>query len=133
MKRPLDGINFFELASGRGESPGKIEQLWKYTDWYSIICSMILRYPNIYGDISYIIHDPEILPLLKQTLQNPELRERTLFGTDFYVVRNHKSERELLAEIMGSLSKADFDQIARINPKGYLKNNVEAEQTKTLE
>jgi predicted TIM-barrel fold metal-dependent hydrolase len=124
-KHPLDGINFFELANGKGESPGKIEQLWKSTDWYSIICSMILNYNNIYADISYIVHDERIIPLLQQTLKNPELKHRVLFGTDFYVVRNHKSEREMLAEIMGMLSTEDFDRIARINPVGYLKSKIE--------
>jgi predicted TIM-barrel fold metal-dependent hydrolase len=121
-KHPLDGIDFFELADGTGESRGKIEQLWKDTDWYSIICSMMLKYDNIYADISYIIHDDEIIPLLQQTLKNPELRAKVLFGTDFYVVRNHKSEKEMLAEVMGRLSKEDFNQIARRNPKEFLEN-----------
>lgn len=121
-KHPDVGINFFELADGSGQSRGKIEQIWKRTDWYSIICSMILQKNNIYADISYIIHDDEIVPLLQQTIKNPKLRTKVLFGTDFYVVRNHKSEREILAEIMGRLSKDDFDQIARTNPKEFLKN-----------
>lgn len=119
-RHPLEGIDFFQLANGKGDSPGKIEQLWKFTDWYSIICSMILRYENIYADISYIIHDEKIISLLQQTLKNPEMKHRVLFGTDFYVVRNHKSEREMLAEIMGTLSTEDFNQIARINPKSFL-------------
>ncbi len=119
-KYPDIGIRFFTTLQGKA-SPGKIEQLWKYTDWYSIICSMMLQYPNVYADISYILHqDRQILPLLKQTLQNDRLRKRVLFGTDFYVVRNHKSDKHLLADLMGGLSEAEFDQIARINPVHYL-------------
>jgi len=36
------------------------------------------------------------------------------------VVRNHKSDKEMLADMMGGLSIEDFDQIARINPRPFL-------------
>jgi predicted TIM-barrel fold metal-dependent hydrolase len=118
------GIEFFKKANGE-PSKGKIEQLWNYTDWYSIISSMMLQYKNVYADISYILHcDKEILPLLKQTLQNDGLREKVLYGTDFYVVRNHKSDKNMLADMMGGLDENDFDQIARINPVQYLANSI---------
>ncbi|MDB5223375.1 MAG: hypothetical protein JWN83_2042 [Chitinophagaceae bacterium] len=121
-KYPAHGISFLKTVSNK-PSPGKPEQVWKFTDWYSIICSMILQYPNVYADISYILHgDAEILPLLKQTLQNPGLREKVLYGTDFFVVRNHKSDKNMLADMMGGLTVEDFDQIARTNPAKYLKS-----------
>jgi predicted TIM-barrel fold metal-dependent hydrolase len=121
IKKPERGIAF--LSNIKGEpSPGKIEYIWRHVDWYSIICSLILQYPNVYGDLSYIIHTPEIQPLLKLTLINPGLRNKVLFGTDFYVVRNHKSEKNLLADILDQLSVEDFDQIARTNPKIFLSN-----------
>jgi predicted TIM-barrel fold metal-dependent hydrolase len=98
-------------------------QLAKHTDWYSIICSMMLQFPNVYADISYILHDdPEILPLLKQTLLNKGMCEKVLYGTDFFVVRNHKSDKQMLADMLGGLSESEFDQIARVNPKQYLRN-----------
>jgi hypothetical protein len=119
-KYPLTGIRFFEDVQGK-PARGKPEQLWKYTDWYSIICSMMLQYPNIYADISYILHgDRDVLPLLKQTLKSPELSHKVLYGTDFFVVRNHKSDKHMLADMMGGLTEEEFDQIARINPKKYL-------------
>ncbi len=126
--RPDFGIDFlFRLKDGQSttiRSPGKPEQLWKYTDWYSIISSMMLQHDNVYADISYILHaDAEILPLLKQTLQNPGLREKVLFGTDFYVVRNHKSDKNMLADMMGGLPVEDFDLIARENPVRFLKRS----------
>ncbi len=131
LSNPENGINFFFNA--RGEPiPGKMEQMWKGADWYSIISSMILQYPNIYADISYILHnDAAILPLLRQTLNqqhsNPnkqQLRDRVLYGTDFYVVRNHKSDKNMLADMMGGLSGNEFDQVARINPRRFLYNNL---------
>ena len=81
-RHPDKGIDFF-FSQGEEPgkpTPGKIEQVWKYVDWYSIICSLIIQYENVYSDISFILHDPGILPLLKKTLNfpNTRLRERGL-------------------------------------------------------
>ena len=73
----------------------------------------MLQHDNVYADISYILHnDAEILPL-KQNNTKQKLRPKVLYGTDFYVVRNRKSDKNMLAD-MGELSE-DFDQIARCN------------------
>ncbi|MFT3680536.1 MAG: amidohydrolase family protein [Ferruginibacter sp.] len=123
LKHPDRGIDFLYIANSKPPkcSFGKPEQLWKYTDWYSIISSMMLQHDNVYADISYILHDDAaILPLLKQTLQNKKLRKKILYGTDFYVVRNHKSDKNMLADMMGGLAETDFDQIARENPRKFL-------------
>jgi len=119
IQNPLTGITFFKDKNGN-LSHGKLEQIWKYADWYSIICSLMLQYENTYADLSYIIHNPDIQPLLKQTLINGGLKQRVLFGTDFYVVRNHKSEKSMLADMAIHLTEEDFDQIARINPRNFL-------------
>lgn len=117
---PLSGLDFFNNSEGK-PAPGKIEQVWRFTDWYSIISSLMLQYPNVYADISYILHDCEaVFPLLKETLQNPVLKSRVLYGTDFYVVRNHKTERNMLADMQGGLTVTEFDLIARQNPKQFL-------------
>lgn len=119
VKNPTKGITFLTDSKGQPK-PGKIEHIWKYVDWYSIICSLMLQYPNVYADLSYILHNPGIQPLLKHTLMNNGLREKVLFGTDFYVVRNHKSEKNMLADMIDDLSQTEFDQIARINPRKFL-------------
>jgi predicted TIM-barrel fold metal-dependent hydrolase len=120
IRNPESGIDF--LATNGEIKRGKPEQLWKTADWYSIICSLMLQHPNIYADISYILHgDLEVMPLLRHTLQNPVLKTRVLYGTDFFVVRNHKSEKNMLADMQGGLLKEEFDCIARKNPVNYLK------------
>jgi hypothetical protein len=57
---------------------------------------------------------------LKKTLQHSDLSKNVLYGTDFCVVRNHKSEKEMLADLQAGLSEAEFDQIARENPVQFL-------------
>jgi Amidohydrolase len=113
------GIQFLYNENGKS-IPGKIEQVWHRTDWYSIITSLILQFPNVYADISYILHEEKIIPLLKKTLSHWHLQKRILFGTDFYVVRNHKSEKQLLAELMSALTTEEFNQIAKQNPINFL-------------
>ena len=124
IRNPDRGVSFYTVSDNQ-LSPGKLEQIWRYADWYTIICSMMLQYPNIYGDLSYIIHNPDIEPLLKQTLSNASLRDRVLFGTDFYVVRNHKSEKNMLGDVLSYLSPTSMDQIARNNPSVFLQTDLQ--------
>jgi hypothetical protein len=119
LELPDRGLDLLNDAEGV-RSKTKTEQVWKGADWYTIICSLMLQKPNVYADISYILHDAAIAPLLKQTLTNTKLRQKVLYGTDFYVVRNHKSDKELLADMMAVLDTEEFDQIARTNPRKFL-------------
>jgi predicted TIM-barrel fold metal-dependent hydrolase len=129
ISHPTRGIQFLEDVNGRF-AKGKPEFIWKSVDWYTIITSLMLQYPNIYADISYILHDEHIMSLLKQTLQNEKLQTRVLYGTDFFVVRNHKSDKNMLADMMLGLSEAEFDLIARENPARFL-NIIEMDDEET--
>jgi hypothetical protein len=82
----------------------------------------MVQYDNLYADISYILHQQYIYPLLKESISSPYLKTKVLFGSDFYVVRNHKSEKEMLSQLVAGLSPAQFDQIARINPLTFLQS-----------
>ncbi len=117
---PTVGLNFKQAVSNGPIDWDALESYWRRADWYSIICSLMLQYPGVYADISYILHDEAIRPLLKRTLSHSTLKQRVLFGTDFYVVRNHKSDTELLASIEAGLETNEFDLIARTNPTNYL-------------
>ena len=84
----------------------------------------MLQYKGVYADISYILHSEKVYPLLQQTLNNSFLKKKVLFGTDFYVVRNHKSEKALYNEITAGLEEKHIEQIARINPKLFLSHQA---------
>jgi predicted TIM-barrel fold metal-dependent hydrolase len=118
---PEKGINLMvgpDIPAAASE--GLLMNTWKSVDWYSIISSMLIQYDNLYADISYIVHNEEIFPLLKSTLRNPALRKKVLFGTDFFVVRNYKSEKEMVSDSLAGLSEEEFDAIARDNPIRFL-------------
>jgi predicted TIM-barrel fold metal-dependent hydrolase len=131
VRQPNWGIDF--LTNEKGElKRGKPEQVWRSVDWYTIICSLMLQYPHVYADLSYILHNNGIHPLLKQTMQNTKLQQKVLFGTDFYVVRNHKSEKHMLADMIDELTEEEFDMLARINPGVFLQSNAPAGTTTVL-
>ncbi|MBO6515434.1 MAG: amidohydrolase family protein [Bacteroidia bacterium] len=106
---------------------GRFEQHWKYVDWYSIIYSLMAQGENVYADISYIVSKPSIFPLLKETVDDslhPKVASRVLFGTDFYVVRNHNSDKELYLNSATDLSEEEMDRIARENTHQFVTNSL---------
>ena len=123
IKNPGIGIEFIKHLKGTiNIDYDRLAKMWKYVDWYSIISSMMMQYPNVYADISYILHSQDIFPLLKETLKSKhgKLKDRVLFGTDFYVVRNHNSEKDLFVSSDAQLNDDEFDLIARTNPNNFL-------------
>lgn len=149
MRDPLEGLKFM-TNTDNDFSWNKLNQLWHDADWYSIISSLLIRYENMYADLSYILSKPAIYPLLHYTLQKGDnypaerssylgeldfhkkgkhytgknkLRSRVLFGTDFYVVRNHKSDKNLFINLQTLLGEEKFDLIARENTHNYLMRN----------
>jgi predicted TIM-barrel fold metal-dependent hydrolase len=120
---PDHGLRFLYNKEGKS-IPGKLEQLWRSGDWYTIISSLMLQYENVYADISYIVHSEKIYPLLKQTLRHKGLREKVLFGTDFYVVRNHKTEKCMLADALAGLDEDEITMIGRTNPWKFLSSSI---------
>lgn len=93
-------------------------------NWVSVICQMIESgaYPNLYTDISYTIFKfNNHIPLLRLYLQNQKIRERVLFGSDFYMTRQEAlSEKAISIRLRDALGEDDFHQIADVNPRRWL-------------
>ncbi|MFT5194978.1 MAG: hypothetical protein ACI85U_001992 [Candidatus Promineifilaceae bacterium] len=97
------------------------------------------KYPNLYTDISYTIFEQPgknlnrfyFTDYLKVLLEDNNLRERVMFGTDYYRVEQEDiSEREVSILLRSRLGKYLFFQIAHTNPMEYLgiKNEDEGEE-----
>lgn len=136
MAKPAQGINL-GIEEGQRIPWARYENIWKYTDWYSIVSSMMIQYENFYADISYIVSNPKLYPMLRSTISESssvenlftkeltygskeKLRKKVLFGSDFYVVRSQKSDKDIFIELKSSLSDDEFDLVARENPARYL-------------
>jgi uncharacterized protein len=84
---------------------------------------MMRKYPNVYADISYTLNDATLFPLLRMILNSDnKIRERVLFGTDFYLVSKAISEREFAINVRSFLGNDLFNQIAITNAERFLTN-----------
>ncbi|WP_242206631.1 amidohydrolase family protein [Aestuariivivens insulae] len=93
---------------------------WHYVDWFTIISSMMVNYDNVYTDVSYTTHDLKHLNLLSEILDHSKIRKRVMFGTDFYVVSNHKSEKHYWMDMESNLSARKWNLLSDGNPKEFL-------------
>ena len=99
---------------------GNLYIFWKYADWFSLISSMMIEFDNIYSDISYTGHDTQYLNLLSEIMNHPKIKERVLFGTDFYVVSNQKTEKAYWIDMQNQLSPDKWQNLAFENPKTFM-------------
>jgi predicted TIM-barrel fold metal-dependent hydrolase len=90
--------------------------------WLSVVIDLILKHDNIYTDISSTLFESEsYIDLLKVLLENQKIRERVLFGSDFYMMERVKEkERNQAIKIRSRLGPALYNQIASVNPTRYL-------------
>ena len=93
-------------------------------NWVAVIERLLRErtYPNLYTDISYTMFKfDEHIPLLRLYLKNGNVRERVLFGSDFYMTRQESlSEKAVSIRLRDALGEADFHQIAHVNPRVWL-------------
>lgn len=96
--------------------------------WFEKIEEMMLRYPNLYTDISYTLtdlDDKKVTETILKLMRTPDkqgqlLAKRVLFGTDFFMTERSKSESELFKLSQTYLSEF-HDLITRDNPKEFLR------------
>lgn len=96
--------------------------------WCDRIRDMMVRYPNLYTDISYTLSDLDNTTIraaivrFLNTLddQGKPLAKRVLFGTDFFMTEQEKCESDLYKLAKEELS--DFhDLLTRENPQEFLR------------
>lgn len=102
-----------------------LTEVYQTVDWFTLITGLMRGFPNVYSDISHTLHDERIVTLLKTTLDRfPRIRQRTLFGTDFYVVRNYDADKKLLTDLRYQIGAEHFRRIAERNPVSFLKSTL---------
>ena len=120
IKDPVNGLDLkFNI-----DSRAKRYALWHYVDWFSIITTMMMQFENVYTDVSYTAHDLNYLNLLSEIVDNPRIADRVLFGTDFYVVSNHKTEKQYWIDMQNSLGHYKWHLLATVNPTRFLSSGL---------
>jgi len=93
-------------------------------NWLSKVLQLIKcgEFPNLYTDVSYTVFIKNMyMPILKVLLYSDVIREKTLFGSDYYMVEIERfDERYISMKLRAELGDEVFRQIACENPKKYL-------------
>lgn len=94
--------------------------IWWNASWLSVIYDLMVKYDNVYTDVSFILFNESLFPMLKFILNDPKVSDRVLYGTDYYVVTQKKSEKSLHQNLRAYLGEDLFFKIANKNPKQFL-------------
>ena len=89
-------------------------------NWLYLILQILKEYENVYADISYTLNDEKYFSFLKVLLQDTQLKQKILFGSDYYMVQTETSEKRFSVDLRGYLGEDDYRQIAETNPKAFL-------------
>jgi len=99
---------------------GNPRTIWWNASWLSVIYDLMVEYDNVYADISFILHDESLFPLLKFILEDEKVKHKVLFGSDYYVVSQKDTEKDLHMNLRGYLGESLFELIANTNPRKFL-------------
>lgn len=122
-KFPRLKICFAHFGGDLNQLDRKVKDPKAWT-WYDKIKQLILNpeFTNVYTDISYSLHEQKHVDLFKQDLQVPLLKDRILFGTDYFMTYQEGdiTEDGLYLNCLKWLGEKDFAVIAIENAKEYL-------------
>jgi len=90
-------------------------------EWTFATIKLMEKYPNVYSDVSYIIHIPEMHNKFIELFKlNNFVRERTLFGTDFYMVTIEGKYKDMRAKFIKNIGEEIMQKISVENPINFL-------------
>lgn len=93
----------------------------KNNTWVSRIMDLMTRHDNVYADFSYNISDHKILELLRKKIESNRLiAERTLYGSDYYMVVIGGHFRSIKMDFISSMGDEVMNRIASVNPRKFL-------------
>lgn len=92
------------------------------SNWFTMIKKLISEYPNFYSDISYVLNDKKFWPVLQGVLCDDKMKEKVLFGSDYYMVEVQADEKVFGKSLRNYIGEDYFQQIAVKNPEKFLDN-----------
>ncbi len=100
---------------------GSKRTIWWNASWLSVIYDLMVKYENVYADVSAMLYHQDLYPLLKYLLHDDKIKNKILFGTDYYVVSMNETDKTLYQNLRSYLGDTLFNIIAVTNPKNYLR------------
>lgn len=98
---------------------GSKEEVLKYAkyekSWTHTILEACKTLPNVYTDISFCSYDDKVLSIVKKLMQDPILKYKILYGSDFYMNSVFKEQKEFYENVKDIIGSFAFNQMAKIN------------------
>jgi predicted TIM-barrel fold metal-dependent hydrolase len=88
--------------------------------WLSVTSELIRKYDNVYADLAYTASEPAFRALIKLLCLDTKLRDRILFGSDFYMLQRSMTEREYSISLRADIGEDAWELVARRNPLRFL-------------
>jgi len=88
--------------------------------WFYKIKGLIKEHPNVYADVSYSLSEIDLYPMLKLLMMESAVREKILFGSDFYMAKIEGKEFKFSIDLRTALGEVNFKKIAVENPLKFL-------------
>jgi predicted TIM-barrel fold metal-dependent hydrolase len=114
------------LAHFGGEEEWKRFSRNNPNTWVHRIVSMMEDYEHVYTDVSFLLHLTEkrnsgFLETFEELLKEKELvRNRTLFGSDYYMVLIHEKLPSVTQNFLFRLDDSLENKLTRENPRRFL-------------
>jgi predicted TIM-barrel fold metal-dependent hydrolase len=88
--------------------------------WIELILNLMRRYKNVYTDIAYTLHKKENFGLLKKFLKEDIIKDKILFGSDFYMDEISVNENHFSDFLKNEIGEENFHKIAIQNNNKFL-------------
>ncbi|MBS1636656.1 MAG: hypothetical protein JST26_12135 [Bacteroidetes bacterium] len=66
------------------------------------------------------VYKEDLFPPIKVLLLDPQVKNKILFGSDYYMVEQEESEKEFIVKLRAALGESDFKRIAEDDIKLFL-------------
>lgn len=105
---------------------GGPEELIKWQEgqrsvWVGYVLNLMEKYAGVYTDLSFTLAENRIFDHLRKKMEdNRLLRERVLFGSDYYMVVTKGHFRMIYSDFATAMGDDLMQQITRINPRKFL-------------
>jgi len=93
----------------------------KKNNWVETILRLMSQYKNVYSDFSYTFYNSDYSNSLKELLsEKPDIANRVLFGSDYYMIAIEGNFSELLENFTSIIGPEFMKKIAFENPRNFL-------------
>ena len=118
----------FAHYGGGGEILNQTDQFMKDVEndpkinWHNLVREYMLKYDNVFTDISYALADEKTHPIFLKDMGDPNLSQRIFFGTDYFMEEQEDSETNVFAKYRNSFLKDPlaYKLMTEDNPKKFL-------------